>query len=98
MKKIAALLLTLSLVLSILVPEPAEAKTVQKRFTMRVRELKRLTIKNAKKRVAWKTLSGKNKIRLYKGEKNRFSFWQKRRELFACRQKQGRKKSFIRLR
>ena len=51
MKKIAALLLTLSLVLSILVPEPAEAKTVQKRFTMRVRELKRLTIKNAKKRV-----------------------------------------------
>ena len=91
MKKIAALLLTLSLVLSILVPEPAEAKTVQKRFTMRVRELKRLTIKNAKKRVAWKTLSGKAK-------KNRFSFWQKRRELFACRQKQGSKKSFIRLR
>ena len=41
MKKIAALLLTLSFVLSILVPEPAEAKTVQKRFTMRVRELKR---------------------------------------------------------
>ena len=69
MKKIAALLLTLSLVLSVLVPGSAEAKTVQKRFTMRVRELKRLTIKNAKKRVAWKTLSGKNKIRIYKGEK-----------------------------
>ena len=62
MKKIAALLLTLSLVLSILVPEPAEAKTVQKRFTMRVRELKRLTIKNAKKRVAWKTLSGNSAL------------------------------------
>ena len=69
MKKIAALLLTFSLVLSVLVPGTAEAKTVQKKFTMRVRELKRLTIKNAKKRVVWKTLSGKNKIHVYKGEK-----------------------------
>ena len=67
MKKIAALLLTFSLVLSVLVPGTAEAKTVQKKFTMRVRELKRLTIKNAKKRVVWKTLSGKNKIHVYKG-------------------------------
>lgn len=69
MKKIAALLLTRHWCLSILVPGTRRGKTVQKRFTMRVRELKRLTIKNAKKRVAWKTLSGKNKIRLYKGEK-----------------------------
>lgn len=92
MKKIAALLLTLSLVLSILVPEPAEAKTVQKRFTMRVRELKRLTIKNAKKRVAWKTLSGKNKIRLYKGEKKSVFILAKKKGTVRLQAKIGKKK------
>jgi len=92
MKKIAALLLTLSLVLSILVPEPAEAKTVQKRFTMRVRELKRLTIKNAKKRVAWKTLSGKNKIRLYKGEKKSVFILAKKKGTVRLQAKTGKKK------
>ncbi len=49
--------------------EPQRQKRYKKKFTMRVRELKRLTIKNAKKRVVWKTLSGKNKIHVYKGEK-----------------------------
>ena len=92
MKKIAALLLTLSLVLSILVPEPAEAKTVQKRFTMRVRELKRLTIKNAKKRVGWKTLSGKNKIRLYKGEKKSVFILAKKKGTVRLQAKTGKKK------
>ena len=92
MKKIAALLLTLSLVLSILVPGPAEAKTVQKRFTMRVRELKRLTIKNAKKRVAWKTLSGKNKIRLYKGEKKSVFILAKKKGTVRLQAKTGKKK------
>ena len=91
MKKIAALLLTLSLVLSILVPEPAEAKTVQKRFTMRVRELKRLTIKNAKKRVAWKTLSGKNKIRLYKGEKKSVFILAKKKGTVRLQAKTGKR-------
>ena len=92
MKKIAVLLLTLSLVLSILVPEPAEAKTVQKRFTMRVRELKRLTIKNAKKRVAWKTLSGKNKIRLYKGQKKSVFILAKKKGTVRLQAKTGKKK------
>ena len=92
MKKIAALLLTLSLVLSVLVPGSAEAKTVQKRFTMRVRELKRLTIKNAKKRVAWKTLSGKNKIRLYKGEKKSVFILAKKKGTVRLQAKTGKKK------
>ena len=92
MKKIAALLLTLSLVLSLLVPGTAEAKTVQKRFTMRVRELKRLTVKNAKKRVAWKTLSGKNKIRLYKGEKKSVFILAKKKGTVRLQAKTGKKK------
>ena len=92
MKKIAAFLLTLSLVLSLLVPRPAEAKTVRKRFTMRVRELKRLTIKNAKKRVAWKTLSGKNKIRLYKGEKKSVFILAKKKGTVRLQAKTGKKK------
>ena len=45
MKRTAALLLTLALVLSVLTPgSAAEAKTVKKNFSMRVRELKHLTL------------------------------------------------------
>ena len=92
MKKIAALLLTFSLVLSVLVPGTAEAKTVQKKFTMRVRELKRLTIKNAKKRVVWKTLSGKNKIHVYKGEKKSVFILAKKKGTVRLQAKTGKKK------
>lgn len=92
MKKIAALLLTLSLVLSLLVPGTAEAKTVQKKFTMRVRERKRLTIKNAKKRVVWKTLSGKNKIHVYKGEKKSVFILAKKKGTVRLQAKTGKKK------
>ncbi len=92
MKKIAALLLTLSLVLSLLVPGIAEAKTVQKKFAMRVRELKRLTIKNAKKRVVWKTLSGKNKIHVYKGEKKSVFILAKKKGNVRLQAKTGKKK------
>ena len=92
MKRTAALLLTLALVLSVLVPGSAEAKTVQKRFTMRVRELKRLTIKNAKKRVAWKTLSGKNKIHLYKDGKRAVFILAKKKGTVRLQAKMGKKK------
>lgn len=93
MKRTAALLLTLALVLSVLVPGGSvEAKTVKKNFTMRVRELKHLTIKNAKKRVVWKKLSGKNKIRLYKDGKKSVFILSKKKGTARLQAKIGKKK------
>lgn len=92
MKRTAALLLTLALILSVLVPGSAEAKTVQKSFSMRVRELKHLTIKNTKKRVVWKKLSGKNKIRLYKDGKRAVFIRAKKKGTARLQAKIGKKK------
>lgn len=93
MKRTAALLLTLALVLSVLTPgSAAEAKTVKKNFSMRVRELKHLTVKNTKKRVVWKKLSGKNKIHLYKDGKRAVFILAKRKGTVRLQAKTGKKK------
>lgn len=93
MKRTAALLLTLALVLSVLTPgSAAEAKTVKKNISMRVRELKHLTIKNTKKRVVWKKLSGKNKIHLYKDGKRAVFILAKKKGTVRLQAKMGKKK------
>ena len=93
MKRTAALLLTLALVLSVLTPgSAAEAKTVKKNFSMRVREFKHLTVKKTKKRVVWKKLSGKNKIHLYKDGKRAVVILAKRKGTVRLQAKIGKKR------
>ena len=66
MKKIAALVLTLALVAgSFAHPVEIGAKVLKENaFSIHVKEAKKLSIQNVKKKVVWKIISGKDKIRI----------------------------------